>query len=74
MFDLLHFLLYIFIWMFSSFAFAEGTFEKDKILQFLNDNKFPLVTFLTEVNSVKVYASDKLQVFITLSSNYKFIL
>ncbi|XP_076935684.1 protein disulfide isomerase-like 1-6 [Bidens hawaiensis] len=42
----------------------EGGFEKDKILQFLNDNKFPLVTFLTEVNSVKVYASDKLQVYV----------
>ncbi|KAI3777811.1 hypothetical protein L1987_47614 [Smallanthus sonchifolius] len=42
----------------------EDAFEKDKILQFLNDNKFPLVTFLTEVNSVKVYASDKLQVYV----------
>ncbi|KAK9054702.1 hypothetical protein SSX86_025781 [Deinandra increscens subsp. villosa] len=42
----------------------EDAFEKDMILQFLNDNKFPLVTFLTEVNSVKVYASDKLQVYV----------
>lgn len=42
----------------------EDAFEKDKILQFLNDNKFPLVTFLTQVNSVKVYSSDKLQVYV----------
>ncbi|XP_076921394.1 protein disulfide isomerase-like 1-6 [Bidens hawaiensis] len=46
------------------YTLYEGAFEKDKILQFLNDNKFPLVTFLTEVNSVKVYASDKLQVYV----------
>ncbi|KAI3766637.1 hypothetical protein L2E82_16705 [Cichorium intybus] len=42
----------------------EGAFEKDKILQFLNDNKFPLVTFLSELNSVKVYSTDKLQVYV----------
>lgn len=42
----------------------EDAFEKDGILQFLNDNKFPLVTFLTEVNSAKVYSSDKLQVYV----------
>ncbi|KAL7603074.1 hypothetical protein Lser_V15G18177 [Lactuca serriola] len=42
----------------------EGDFKKDKILQFLNDNKFPLVTFLSELNSVKVYSSDKLQVYV----------
>ncbi|KAI3759680.1 hypothetical protein L6452_07675 [Arctium lappa] len=42
----------------------EDAFEKDRILQFLNDNKFPLVTFLTEVNSAKVYSSDKLQVYV----------
>ncbi|XP_071731891.1 protein disulfide isomerase-like 1-6 isoform X1 [Rutidosis leptorrhynchoides] len=42
----------------------EDAFEEDKILQFLNDNKFPLVTILTELNSVKVYASDKLQVYV----------
>ncbi|KAF5758211.1 putative protein disulfide-isomerase [Helianthus annuus] len=46
------------------YTLYEDAFEKDKILQFLNDNKFPLVTFLTEVNSVKVYASDKLQVYV----------
>ncbi|KAI3786069.1 hypothetical protein L1987_45196 [Smallanthus sonchifolius] len=44
------------------YTLYENAFEKDKILQFLNDNKFPLVTFLTELNSVKVYASDKLQI------------
>lgn len=46
------------------YASYEDAFEKDKILQFLNDNKFPLVIFLTELNSVKVYSSDKLQVYV----------
>ncbi|KVI05991.1 Thioredoxin domain-containing protein [Cynara cardunculus var. scolymus] len=44
------------------YTLYEDAFTKDGILQFLNDNKFPLVTFLTEVNSAKVYSSDKLQV------------
>lgn len=35
----------------------EGTFEMEKILQFLDYNKFPLVTRLTELNSVRVYSS-----------------
>ncbi|KAF2301213.1 hypothetical protein GH714_020846 [Hevea brasiliensis] len=35
----------------------EGTFEMDKILQFLDYNKFPLVTRLTELNSGRVYSS-----------------
>ncbi|OVA20344.1 Thioredoxin-like fold [Macleaya cordata] len=43
----------------------EDTFTKDKILQFLEYNKFPLVTTLTELNSVRVYSSPvKLQVFV----------
>lgn len=42
---------------------AEGTIELSKILQFLDYNKFPLVTKLTELNSVRVYSSPlKLQV------------
>ncbi|XP_015867599.3 protein disulfide isomerase-like 1-6 [Ziziphus jujuba] len=41
----------------------EGTFEMEKLLQFLDYNKFPLVTKLTETNSVRVYSSPvKLQV------------
>ncbi|KAM3747640.1 hypothetical protein ACB098_05G050000 [Castanea mollissima] len=35
----------------------EGTFEMDKILQFLDYNKLPLVTKLTELNSARVYSS-----------------
>lgn len=53
----------------STLKFAEDAFEKDKILKFLKDNKFPLVTFLTEVNSVKVYDSDKLQVSVTFQAS-----
>ena len=39
------------------FGFAEGTFKMDKILQFLDYNKLPLVTKLTELNSARVYSS-----------------
>lgn len=47
------------------YATYEGTFQTDKILEFLNYNKFPLVNILTEVNSVRVYSSPiKLQVFV----------
>lgn len=43
----------------------DGTFGMDKILQFLDYNKFPLVTKLSEVNSARVYSSRlKHQVFI----------
>ncbi|XP_072999235.1 protein disulfide isomerase-like 1-5 [Typha latifolia] len=43
----------------------EGSFEEEKILQFVEHNKFPLVTVLTDQNSAKVYSSPiKLQVFI----------
>ncbi|KAJ4718117.1 putative Protein disulfide isomerase [Melia azedarach] len=43
----------------------EESFEKDKILQFLAYNKFPLVTKLTEINSASVYSSPiKTQVFV----------
>ncbi|CAK7356699.1 unnamed protein product [Dovyalis caffra] len=42
-----------------------GIFEKDTILQFLEYNKFPLVTMLTELNSARVYSSPvKLQVIV----------
>lgn len=35
----------------------------EKLLQFLDHNKFPLVTKLTELNSIRVYSSPiKLQV------------
>ncbi|KAK9148798.1 hypothetical protein Scep_007555 [Stephania cephalantha] len=45
-------------------AFEEH-FEKDKILNFLEYNKLPLVNVLTELNSVKVYSGPvKLQVFV----------
>ncbi|MBA0864369.1 hypothetical protein Goshw_002296 [Gossypium schwendimanii] len=43
----------------------DGTFEMENILQFLDYNKFPLVTKLTELNSVRVYSSPvKLQVYV----------
>lgn len=43
----------------------DGAFTRNKILEFLDNNKFPLVTKLTETNSVKVYSGPvKLQVFI----------
>ncbi|KAM3246028.1 protein disulfide isomerase-like 1-6 isoform X1 [Capsicum annuum] len=45
--------------------FAEGTFSADGILQFLDDNKFPLTTVLTELNAARVYSNtNKLQVLI----------
>ncbi|KAL9273604.1 disulfide isomerase-like 1-6-like protein [Drosera capensis] len=43
----------------------DSPFESNEILQFLELNKFPLVTTLTELNSMKVYSSRvKLQVYI----------
>lgn len=46
-------------WTLISFIsyFPEGTFEREKILHFLEHNKFPLVTKLTEMNSIRVYSS-----------------
>ncbi|XP_050231328.1 protein disulfide isomerase-like 1-6 [Mercurialis annua] len=35
----------------------EGTFDMENILQFLAHNKFPLVTSLTELNSIRVFSS-----------------
>ncbi|KAK9690270.1 hypothetical protein RND81_09G117100 [Saponaria officinalis] len=47
------------------YTIFEEPIEAEKVLQFLNYNKFPLVTTLTELNSVKVYSSpSKLQAFI----------
>ncbi|KAK3426624.1 protein disulfide isomerase-like 1-6 isoform X4 [Eucalyptus grandis] len=47
------------------YAGYEGAFEMEKLLQFLDHNKFPLVTKLTELNSVRVYSSPiKLQLFV----------
>lgn len=43
----------------------EGIFSTDGILQFLDDNKFPLITVLTELNAARVYSNtNKLQVLI----------
>lgn len=43
----------------------DGAFEEKAILQFVELNKFPLVTVFTDLNSAKVYGSPiKLQVFI----------
>lgn len=43
----------------------EDTFNVDRILQFLDNNKFPLITVLTELNSAQVYSSTKkLQVYV----------
>lgn len=42
---------------------TDGHFSSDEILHFLEYNKFPLVTIMTELNSAKVYSStNKLQV------------
>ncbi|KAK9148787.1 hypothetical protein Scep_007544 [Stephania cephalantha] len=47
------------------FVETKEHFEKDKILNFLEYNKLPLVNVLTELNSVKVYSGPvKLQVFV----------
>ncbi|KAI6690043.1 hypothetical protein NL676_026871 [Syzygium grande] len=47
------------------YAGYEGAFEMEKLLQFLDHNKFPLVTKLTELNSIRVYSSPiKLQLFV----------
>ncbi|XP_038895787.1 protein disulfide isomerase-like 1-6 [Benincasa hispida] len=39
------------------YTIYEGTFERERILHFLEHNKFPLVTKLTEMNSIRVYSS-----------------
>lgn len=41
------------------FTAFEDIFHADKILHFLEDNKFPLVIKLTELNSAKIYSSTK---------------
>lgn len=42
---------------------ADGSYKMEKILEFLGSNKFPLITKLTETNTVWVYSSPvKLQV------------
>ncbi|KAF8025581.1 hypothetical protein BT93_F2427 [Corymbia citriodora subsp. variegata] len=47
------------------YAGYEGAFEMEKLQQFLDHNKFPLVTKLTELNSVRVYSSPiNLQLFV----------
>lgn len=38
---------------------ADGDLSADRILHFLENKKFPLVTIMTEANSAKVYASPK---------------
>ncbi|KAG8379960.1 hypothetical protein BUALT_Bualt07G0143900 [Buddleja alternifolia] len=43
----------------------DGNLTADRILRFLENNKFPLVTIMTELNSAKVYSSsNKLQVYV----------
>ena len=44
-------------WVTNLFGFVEGTSKMDKIFQFLDYNKLPLVTKLTELNSARVYSS-----------------
>ncbi|XP_022153662.1 protein disulfide isomerase-like 1-6 [Momordica charantia] len=39
------------------YTIYDGSFEREKILHFLEQNKFPLVTRLTEMNSIRVYSS-----------------
>lgn len=54
----------------------EGSFKMDNITQFLEYNKFPLVTTLTELNSLRVYSSPiKLQIFVfALGDEFKSLL
>ncbi|CAJ1955232.1 unnamed protein product [Sphenostylis stenocarpa] len=48
----------------------DGAFTRNKILEFVGYNKFPLVTKLTEMNSIRVYASPvKLQVLVFANSD-----
>lgn len=55
------------------FDSAEDSFEEGKILQFLDYNKFPLVTVLTELNSIRVHSSPiKVQVTISLPVSFFF--
>uniref|UniRef100_A0A3B6TE48 protein disulfide-isomerase n=1 Tax=Triticum aestivum TaxID=4565 RepID=A0A3B6TE48_WHEAT len=50
----------------------DGAFEEKEILQFVELNKFPLITAFTDLNSAKVYSSPiKLQVF-TFAEAYDF--
>ncbi|XP_042498216.1 protein disulfide isomerase-like 1-6 isoform X2 [Macadamia integrifolia] len=52
------------------YAQFDDTFKKERILEFLEYNKFPLVTMLSELNSVRVFSSPvKLQVFIFASTD-----
>ncbi|XP_020207731.1 protein disulfide isomerase-like 1-6 [Cajanus cajan] len=48
----------------------DGAFTMNKILEFVDHNKFPLVTKLTEMNSISVYSSPiKLQVLVFANSD-----
>ncbi|KAI4976924.1 hypothetical protein ZWY2020_050531 [Hordeum vulgare] len=50
----------------------DGSFEEKEIIQFVELNKFPLITVFTDLNSAKVYSSPiKLQVF-TFAEAYDF--
>ncbi|XP_051135093.1 protein disulfide isomerase-like 1-6 [Andrographis paniculata] len=54
----------------------DGALRLDSILQFLDNNKFPLVTVMTELNLAKVYSNpNKLQVYVfTDADNLKKLL
>lgn len=48
------------------FILADETFEEEKILKFVDLNKYPLISTMTELNSANIYASAiKLQVTIS---------
>lgn len=48
-----------------NYVVFEDTFEKNKILEYLEYNKFPLVTAMTELNSIRVHSGPvKLQVIV----------
>lgn len=52
------------------YTMFEEPFEMDKILQFLEENKFPLVTALSELNSLKVHTSQvKFQLYVFAESD-----
>ncbi|KAL6568154.1 Thioredoxin-like domain [Orobanche hederae] len=46
-------------------SLEDGNLTSDRILHFLENNKFPLVTLMTELNSAKIYSgTKKLQVYV----------
>ncbi|KAL6584659.1 Thioredoxin-like domain [Orobanche minor] len=51
-------------------SLEDGNLTSDRILHFLENNKFPLVTLMTELNSAKIYSgTKKLQVYVVAEAD-----